>query len=125
MNESNDQDYLDFNDEEEGGDGKPTGPMISIFDQIEEMQFMSYEHGNKLKNLVDQIQLSIENDPSTFTDSNMQSNMIAHLEQLDHVKDVARDANNDFELIQESLRQFFDRMQEEVTKWKTRCQKLQ
>ena len=30
-------------------------PMISVFDQVEEMQFMSYELGTKLKSLVDTI----------------------------------------------------------------------
>ena len=29
--------------------------MISVFDQVEEMQFMSYELGTKLKSLVDTI----------------------------------------------------------------------
>lgn len=29
--------------------------MTSVFDQLEEMQFMSYELGTKLKNLVDTI----------------------------------------------------------------------
>jgi len=30
-------------------------PMISVFDQLEEMQFMSYELGTKLRSLVDTI----------------------------------------------------------------------
>ena len=37
-------------EEEAGG-----GPMISVFDQLEEMQFMSYELGTKLKSLVETI----------------------------------------------------------------------
>ena len=33
MNESNDGEYNDYlNDDEEGGEGRPTGPMLSVFD---------------------------------------------------------------------------------------------
>ena len=79
MNESNDGEYNDYlNDDEEGGEGRPTGPMLSVFDQIEELQFMSYEHGNKLKGLEDQIQESIDNHPSAQAEANVHSNMIAH-----------------------------------------------
>ena len=41
------------------------------------------------------------------------------------IQNVAKEATNDFEMIQEQLRQFFDRMQDEVSKWKRRCTKLQ
>ena len=41
------------------------------------------------------------------------------------IENVAKEATSDFELIQEALRSFFDRMQEEVAKWKRRCSKLQ
>ena len=40
------------------------------------------------------------------------------------IENVAKEATSDFELIQEALRSFFDRMQEEVAKWKRRCSKL-
>ena len=48
-------------EEEAGG-----GPMISVFDQLEEMQFMSYELGTKLKSLVETINQSSPNDAEYF-----------------------------------------------------------
>jgi hypothetical protein len=51
--------------------------------------------------------------------------LVVHLETWDSIGGVAKEANSDFEIIQESLRNFFDRMQEEVAKWKRRCGRLQ
>lgn len=50
-------------DEEEEAGG---GPMISVFDQLEEMQFMSYELGTKLKSLVETIGQSATTDAEYF-----------------------------------------------------------
>ena len=50
---------------------------------------------------------------------------MVHVETWDSIGGVAKEANSDFEIIQESLRNFFDRMQEEVAKWKRRCGRLQ
>ena len=43
---------------------------------------------------------------------------------MSQIEDIAKEASSDFEMIQQALRTFFDRMQEEVTKWKRRCTKL-
>ena len=50
--------------------------------------------------------------------------LIVQADSWDVIQNVAKEATSDFEIIQESLRQFFDRMQEEVAKWKRRCGKL-
>lgn len=75
------------------------------------MQFMSFELGSKLKRLVEQIQLSMQTDTAMGSD-------VACLEQLDYLKDVASEASDEFSQIQTTLRGVFDRMQEEVQKWK-------
>lgn len=51
--------------------------------------------------------------------------LIVQPDTWDSIGNVAKEATTDFEMIQESLRSFFDRMQEEVAKWKRRCSKLQ
>ena len=50
---------------------------------------------------------------------------MVHQDTWESISNVAKEATSDFEIIQESLRQFFDRMQEEVSKWRRRCTKLQ
>ena len=82
---------------------------------------MSYELGTKLKSLVETIIQNSQNDGEYF-----HPNPVQPPEQfMSQIEDIAKEANNDFEMIQQALRSFFDRMQEEVTKWKRRCSKLQ
>ena len=81
---------------------------------------MSYELGTKLKNLVDTI---LQSGDSTAQD--YMGGLTVQADSWEVIQNVAKEATSDFEIIQESLRQFFDRMQEEVAKWKRRCGKLQ
>ena len=96
-------------------------PMISVFDQVEEMQFMSYELGTKLKSLVDTI---IQHSADDHQYMHGGDGLMVHQDTWESISNVAKEATSDFEIIQESLRQFFDRMQEEVSKWRRRCTKL-
>lgn len=98
-------------------------PMISVFDQLEEMQFMSYELGSKLKSLVDTIIHQSGDDHHAYMHQG--EGLVVQLDTWENIQNVAKEATSDFEIIQESIRQFFDRMQEEVAKWKRRCGKLQ
>ena len=79
---------------------------------------MSYELGTKLKSLVETINQSQPNDAEYFHPSQSNEQFMSQIE------DIAKEASSDFEMIQQALRTFFDRMQEEVTKWKRRCTKL-
>jgi len=95
--------------------------MTSVFDQAEEMLFMSHELGTKLRSLVDTIIQNSDTDEQYMVDGGL----VVHFDTWDSISGVAKEANSDFEIIQESLRNFFDRMQEEVAKWKRRCGRLQ
>ena len=96
--------------------------MTSVFDQLEEMQFMSYELGTKLRSLVETIYQHSEQNAQYMGSP---AGFVVQADTWESIQAVAKEATSDFELIQESLRQFFDRMQEEVAKWKRRCGKLQ
>ena len=82
---------------------------------------MSYELGTKLKSLVDTI---LSSGGSSMAQDYMGGLTVA-ADSWEVIQNVAKEATSDFEITQESLRQFFDRMQEEVAKWKRRCGKLQ
>lgn len=97
-------------------------PVISVFDQLEEMQFMSYELGTKLRQLVETI-LQHSAGYNHYLDGG--EGLMVQPDTWELIQNVAKEATSDFEIIQESLRQFFDRMQDEVSKWKRRCSKLQ
>lgn len=111
---------LSEDNEIQGADGVP---VISVFDQLEEMQFMSYELGTKLHQLVETI-IQHSSGYNQYMDGG-EGGLMVQPDTWELIQNVAKEATNDFELIQESLRQFFDRMQDEVSKWKRRCTKLQ
>ena len=67
---------------------------------------MSYELGTKLKSLVETIIQNSQTDGEYFHPQPSQPP-----EQfMSQIEDIAKEANNDFELIQQALRTFFDRM---------------
>ena len=99
-------------------------PMTSVFDQLEEMQFMSYELGTKLRSLVETILQHSGADARFMAGNGGAMGLTVQADTWEAIENVAKEATSDFELIQEALRSFFDRMQEEVAKWKRRCSKL-
>ena len=111
---------LSEDNEIQGADGVP---VISVFDQLEEMQFMSYELGTKLHQLVETI-IQHSSGYNQYMDGG-EGGLMVQPDTWELIQNVAKEATSDFEIIQESLRQFFDRMQDEVSKWKRRCSKLQ
>ena len=70
------------------------------------MQFMSYELGTKLKSLVETIIQNSQTDGEYFHPRPVQ----APEQFLGQIEDIAKEATSDFEMIQQSLRTFFDRM---------------
>ena len=83
---------------------------------------MSYELGGKLKSLVETM-YQHSTGYNHYLDGG--EGFMVQPDTWEMISNVAKEATTDFEMIQEQLRQFFDRMQDEVSKWKRRCSKLQ
>lgn len=103
---------------------------------------MSYELGTKLKALVNTISENFTENEQFMNQVHSQQKLLLqkqddddfqshppvnplNVEVIEHVRDVAQEANSDFQQIQDNLRTFFDRCQEEVSRWKKKCGKLQ
>jgi len=69
--------------------------MISVFDQLEEMQFMSYELGTKLRSLVDTILQHSTSDANYMSGDGL----IVQTDTWDSIQNVAKEASGDFEII--------------------------
>lgn len=69
--------------------------MISVFDQLEEMQFMSYELGTKLRSLVDTI-LQHSTSGANYMSGD---GLIVQTDTWDSIQNVAKEASGDFEII--------------------------